>query len=139
MVASSPVLPRPAKPFISLVDIALRLHGRMLFEGLSWEMLDDQQWAVIGPNGSGKSALMKALCGALPISQGKIVYHFLRDGVNTPVQDRIAYVSFESQKMSLGDATFYQARWNIGVNEDAPSVSEFLSERGVKSLNPYYV
>ena len=132
-------VPRQARPFISLIDVSLRLHDRLLFQGLSWEMLDDQHWAVVGPNGSGKSALMKALCGALPLCRGKIVYHFMPDEANTALQDHIAYVTFESQRMVLGDAAFYQARWNVGVKEDTPSVAEFLSERGIKSLNPYNV
>ena len=127
---------RDARPFISLNDVSLRLHDRILFEGLCWEMLSDQHWAVIGPNGSGKSALMKALCGSLPVIKGKIVYHFPHAGLP---QDHIAYVSFESQRTVLGNEAFYQARWNNGVNGDTSSVSEFLSERGVKSSNPYHV
>jgi molybdate transport system ATP-binding protein len=128
-----------AKPFISLNDVSIRLRDQVLFEGLCWEMLSDQHWAVIGPNGSGKSTLMKALCGALPVVEGKIVYHFLRDNGRGAAQDHIAYVTFESQRMALGDEAFYQARWNVGVNEDALSVSEFLSESGVKRVNPYHV
>jgi molybdate transport system ATP-binding protein len=129
-----------ARPFISLNDVSLRLKERILFEGLCWEMFDDQHWAVIGPNGSGKSALMRALCGFLPVAKGKLVYHFLPDGGQHPApQDYIAYVTFESQRMVLRDKAFYQARWNSGVNGDTLSVSESLSERGVRSINPYHI
>jgi molybdate transport system ATP-binding protein len=138
-VRDAPAPKRRAKPFISLVDVALRMHDRLLFDGLFWEMLDDQHWAVIGPNGSGKSALMRALCGVLPILRGKIVYHFEQDEAKTTPQDQIAYVTFESQRKTLGDTAFYQARWNVGVHETAPSVSDLLSERGVKGLNPYFI
>jgi len=128
------------RPFISLNDVSLRLHDKILFEGLCWEMLDDQHWAVIGPNGSGKSILMKALCGSLPVVKGKLVYHFLHDdGQNAAPQDCIAYVTFESQRSVLGDGAFYQVRWNSGVSEDTLSVAEYLSERGVRSINPYHV
>jgi molybdate transport system ATP-binding protein len=137
---SAKVLPCDARSLVSLNDVSLRLHDKILFEGLCWEMLDNQHWAVIGPNGSGKSALMKALCGSVPIIKGKLVYHFIRDGgQNGAPQDQIAYVTFESQRMVLGDEAFYQARWNVGVNEDTLSVNEYLSERGVKSINPYHV
>ena len=137
---SAQVLPDEARPFISLNDVSLRLHDRILFEGLGWEMFDDQHWAVIGPNGSGKSVLMKALCGFLPVIKGRIVYHFLQDGEkNTLPQDQLAYVTFESQRMVLGDEAFHQARWNSGVSQDSLSVAEYLSERGVKSINPYHV
>ena len=55
-----------AQPFISMQDVSLRLHGRVLFEHTCWEMLNNQHWAVTGPNGSGKSTLMKAICGQVP-------------------------------------------------------------------------
>lgn len=133
-------LPCEARPFLSLSDVSLRVHDRILFEGLCWEMFDNQHWAVLGPNGSGKSILMKALCGSLPVTQGRIVYHFLQDGEkNTLPQDQLAYVTFESQRMVLGDEAFYQARWNSGVNQDSLSVAEYLSERSVKRINPYHI
>jgi molybdate transport system ATP-binding protein len=133
-------LPRDAKPFISLQNVSLRSHDTLLFKGLCWEMLDNQHWAVIGPNGSGKSVLMKALCGSLPVVKGKLVYHFLQDdGQNAAPQDLIAYVTFEAQRRALGDEAFYQVRWNSGVAEGALSVAEYLSERCVKSSNPYHV
>lgn len=130
---------RNAKPFISLNDVSIRVGERALFQGLSWEMQSDQHWAVIGPNGSGKSTLMKALCGALPVAKGEIVYHFMKDNGHYPLQDWIAYVTFESQRTVLSDEAFYQARWNAGVSEDTQSVSEFLSEQGVKRINPYHL
>ncbi len=128
-----------AKPFITLNDVSIRLRDQIFFDGLTWEMLSDQHWAVIGPNGSGKSTLMKALCGALPVVKGKIVYHFLRDNGHTAAHDHIAYVTFESQRKVLSDEAFYQERWNIGVTEDTPSVSDFLSEPDLKRINPYHV
>jgi molybdate transport system ATP-binding protein len=137
---SAEALTRDARRFISLNDVSLRLHDKLLFEGLCWEMLDNQHWAVIGPNGSGKSVLMKALCGSVPVIKGKLVYHFMQDGgQNAAPQDFIAYVTFESQRRVLGDEAFYQFRWNSGVSEDILSVAEYLSERGVKSVNPYHV
>jgi len=127
------------KPFITLNDVSIRLRDQIFFDGLTWEMLSDQHWAVIGPNGSGKSTLMKALCGSLPVVKGKIVYHFLRDNGHTAAHDHIAYVTFESQRKVLSDEAFYQERWNIGVTEGTPSVSDFLSEPDLKRINPYHV
>lgn len=127
-----------SQPFITLNHIAVRAHEQIMFAGLSWEMLDDQHWAVIGPNGAGKSTLMKALCGALPIVQGEIVYHFGDSPARDP-HEQIAYVLFENQRAVLRDDAFYQARWNIGVSEDAPAVADWLSESGVKRVNPFHI
>ncbi len=105
-----------SKPFITLNNIAVRVYDQIMFAGLSWEMWNDQHWAVVGPNGSGKSTLMKALCGSLPIVQGEIVYHFC----SSDPHDQIAYVLFENQRSVLHDDAFYQMRWNVGVSEDEP-------------------
>ena len=69
-----------AKPLISLNDIALRWHDRILFEGLSWDICSDQHWAVVGPNGSGQSTLMGALRDSVPIVKGRVIYHFAGNG-----------------------------------------------------------
>jgi len=116
------------KAFVSLEDVSIEAfdrslmgatHGRVLFKELSWEMRENEQWAILGPNGSGKSVLAEVIAGTHPVTKGKIVYHF--------PQDKIAYVNFDSQKSALGDGAFLQDRWNIGLREDAPSVSDFLS------------
>jgi len=125
------------KPFVSLRDVTVRLHGRALFEGLDWEIESDQHWAVVGPNGSGKSALMKVLAGELPASGGEIVYHFLQQG-EAP-HEQIAYVSFDEQRSMLGPEAFLQDRWNIGLRESAPTVADVLSERNIHHSNPFIV
>ncbi len=127
-----------SSPFISLDDVSVRLHDGRAFNHVNWEILSDQTWAVVGSNGSGKSALMKAVCGQVPVVGGKIVYHFTRNG--TPPQDQMAYVAFDSQAQGAGrEALYHQARWNIGVDHGVLSVSDYLSERRVKGLNLYQV
>jgi molybdate transport system ATP-binding protein len=134
-------------PFVSMDDVSLRLHGRTPFGPVHWEILSDQHWAVIGPNGSGKSVLVKALCGHVPVTRGKIVYHFLENGAsrnrfarNVLPQDPIVYVTFDSQRATLGhESPFHQARWNSGRSQDTLSVSEYLSESQVRNINPYQV
>ncbi len=127
-----------ATPFITLDNVSVRLGQQVLFERVCWQMLDDQHWAVLGPNGSGKSTLMRALSGSLPTVSGNLTYHFGADG-SRAAQERIAYVSFDGQRRVLGDEAFYQERWNIGMNEDTPTVADFLSEAAVRRVNPFQV
>lgn len=128
-----------AELFLSLNNISIRLHERLLFENLSWEILGDQHWAVIGPNGSGKSTLMRAICGDLPIVSGNIAYPFASGNGKHPPQDRIAYVNFEAQRRVLASEAFYQERWNIGIEEDTLAVSEYLSEQSVHRFNAFHI
>lgn len=138
---------RDPKPLVSMHDVALRLWDGRTLERIHWEIWSDQQWTVIGPNGCGKSTLMKALCGQVPVSAGRIAYNFEQNGAwqdrreqGASPRDQIAYVAFDSQKMPLGhEGWFHQARWNSGVRQDTWSVQEFLSERHVNQINPYQV
>ncbi|MBN1977584.1 MAG: ATP-binding cassette domain-containing protein [Anaerolineae bacterium] len=126
------------KPFITLDDIAIRLYDRVLFEHTDWESLDNQHWAVIGPNGSGKSTLAKALCGRVPVVQGRIAYHFAEDSVKP--QEQIGYVTFDAQRSVVGwQDPFYQARWNSNRSRDGIPVADCLSRDQVYKANPFQV
>ncbi|MBN1813426.1 MAG: ATP-binding cassette domain-containing protein [Anaerolineae bacterium] len=127
-----------SKPFITLDDVAIRLYDRVLFEHTWWEILKNQHWAVTGPNGSGKSTLMKALCGQVPVVQGKIAYHFAEGSVEP--HEQIGYVSFDAQRSVVGwQNPFYQARWNSSRSRDGIPVSEYLSADRVYKVNPFQV
>src|SRR3989338_6040023 len=128
---------KKGRSFVSLEGVTVRLDGHVLFDDLNWKILDDQQWTVVGPNGSGKSALMKVLAGELPASGGEIVYHFLQQG--EAAHERIAYVAFEAQRDVLGPEAYYQDRWNAGLAEEAPTVSELLTEKYIHHTNPFIV
>ena len=142
-------MPRFPSPtlLISLQDVALRLYDRVLFEHTTWEIRDDQAWAVIGPNGSGKSTLMRALCGHVPVVKGKITYHFSPGsqpdfglGGSALPQACIAHVSFDAQRGALaGQSRYYQARWNSGISVDSLCVSDYLSQSQVEQINPFQV
>jgi molybdate transport system ATP-binding protein len=134
------------EPFISVEDISLRMHGGRASKSICWEILNDQQWAVIGPNGSGKSSLVKAIGGQVPVAAGRISYHFLGNGASRDLwergaspHDRIAYVAFAQKAVLARDSAYHQARWNRGVSQCTCPVSELLSERRVRQINPYVV
>lgn len=60
---------------------ALRLRaggsarGRLLVEGLTFEVKAGECWAVLGPNGAGKSSLLAALAGLHPVDGGDVRLH----------------------------------------------------------------
>ena len=53
-------------------NVALRRGGRLLFEGLSFELQPGQALHVMGPNGSGKSSLIRLAAGLLPAESGRV-------------------------------------------------------------------
>jgi thiamine transport system ATP-binding protein len=58
----------------------LRLEGAQIVQG-NFVMTGDmaleqgQKYAVIGPSGAGKSTLLAALCGFIPLAQGRLCWH----------------------------------------------------------------
>ncbi len=61
---------------IFLNNITLRVGNMLSFEHTTWQIENDQHWAILGPTGSGKSTLAKGLCHQLPLVQGQILYFF---------------------------------------------------------------
>jgi len=48
----------PARPVVSLRDVAVVRDGRAVLADVDWEVFSGQRWVVLGPNGSGKTTLL---------------------------------------------------------------------------------
>jgi iron complex transport system ATP-binding protein len=53
-------------------NLALRVGGRSLVQGLGFEMCAGEFWCVLGQNGAGKTTLLHALAGLAAPSAGRI-------------------------------------------------------------------
>ena len=53
-------------------QVALRRGGRLLFEGLDFELGPGERLQVTGPNGSGKSSLFHLAAGLLRAERGRV-------------------------------------------------------------------
>lgn len=86
------------RPFITVENVTLRLHDRLILHNSSWQIHADEHWAVLGPNGSGKSTFVRSLWGGVPLRSGRILFNFddsKTEVPGTPQRDTIGYVSFE--------------------------------------------
>src|SRR5688500_3758245 len=55
-----------------LEDIALRFAGRVIVDGLSLRIAEDDRVGLIGPNGSGKTTLLRIIADQQGIDRGRI-------------------------------------------------------------------
>jgi len=53
-------------------DVALQRGGRLLFEGICFELNAGERLQVTGPNGSGKSSLIRLAAGLLRADRGRV-------------------------------------------------------------------
>jgi len=121
--------------------ISIRHQDNIIFPATSWQVKKGENWAIIGENGSGKSNLIRAICGRLPLADGKIEYHFLQNkAFQTQPYHWIETVSFTSVgRMLQKQGGVYQSRWNSIMNDEAQRVSEFLSYYNIHKINPYEI
>ncbi|MEX8548118.1 MAG: ATP-binding cassette domain-containing protein [Mucilaginibacter sp.] len=136
------------KPFLTLQDIQVRNNTCTVFKNLSFEIKTGENWAITGESGSGKSALLQTIAGNLPVSSGKIVYHFY-DGLR---QNQSFDASFTPQKLMAIVASkhhfrnlsntknfYYQQRYNSSDSEDAPTVRIYLEKINTDNFeNPFW-
>jgi len=101
---------------ISLSNVSVKIQGRTLLSGITWQLRLGEHWALIGGNGAGKSTLLRLLRGELwpdPGSRGKRLYKFDSAARESPIgiKKRIALVSAE-----LHDA-YHRHQWNMSGRE----------------------
>lgn len=109
-------------PLLQVTGLTVQLSGRPVLQDLSFSLTAGQRLAVIGASGSGKTSLIKALAGQC-FSRGEIIFQNDR-------RPRIAVIAQQHQFRNLSNLNsfYYQQRFNSNDTEDAPTVSEVLSE-----------
>lgn len=56
-----------------LIDVSLRTpEGKVILNGINWQLEPGQHWAILGPNGAGKTTLLSILSAERHPSTGKV-------------------------------------------------------------------
>ncbi|NCI45196.1 ATP-binding cassette domain-containing protein [Sediminibacterium soli] len=105
-------------------DLAVKLSGSALLEGISFSLQKGEHLAVVGPSGSGKTTLINALAGKC-FANGSI--HFAGDA-----KPAIAVITQHHQFKSLSNLSsfYYQQRFNSADSQDSSTVKEDLLSKG---------
>lgn len=60
-------------PLISAQNLTLKLNGKTVLRDVSVDIEPGEIVTIVGPNGSGKSSFLRALIGAIPPAEGRVV------------------------------------------------------------------
>src|SRR5437899_623906 len=70
MADSAALIRRPETPpgetALRVVDLTVRLDGRTVLQGVTFDVRRGTTLAILGPNGAGKTILLRALLGVIP-------------------------------------------------------------------------
>lgn len=61
------------EPLVKVVDLKKSFGGRMVLDGVSFEVWAGEMLGIIGPSGCGKSTILKLLCGLIKPDGGQII------------------------------------------------------------------
>jgi ABC-2 type transport system ATP-binding protein len=78
---------------IEVIDFHKAYNATVAVKGLSFDVQAGQVLGLLGPNGAGKTTTMRAICGVIPPTRGKLIVSG-HDVVNEPVAAKslLAYV-----------------------------------------------
>ena len=85
-------MPAPAtRPLRLRADnLACIRGGRLVFEGLSFEVASGEALVLVGPNGAGKSSLLRQIAGLVELADGSLTLEGGRE--DTPVGEQAHYL-----------------------------------------------
>ncbi|MGM5630642.1 ATP-binding cassette domain-containing protein [Apibacter raozihei] len=115
-------------PVLELKNIVPLQKFAIFSNPINWKIKPNEHWAIIGSNGSGKNLLIDILLSKYGLKTGEI---YCKDeyGNNIHIRKCIKFVAFHDI-YSLADLknSYYQQRWNTGLEEDIPTVKNILSK-----------
>src|SRR5690606_37073836 len=128
--------------FLSIENATVKHLGKVMFQQLSFNMLEGQSWAILAGSGSERTAFLETILGKTTLSEGRIRRCFAEayqaeqsvKGEINSFRDLIAVVSqqYEFRNKSNVQDFYYQQRFNSSESEEAATVEEYLTQIEVK-------
>ncbi|WP_114747717.1 ATP-binding cassette domain-containing protein [Pleomorphovibrio marinus] len=130
---------RQEKPFLTLSNASVNRRGKTIFQELTVEIKQGENWAILAGSGTEKTAFLETVLGRTSLVSGSITRHFARDyqealsrkGEINSFRDLIAYVSQQygfTNKSNIQEF-YYQQRFNSMDAEDTHTVEQYLLQQ----------
>jgi ABC-type multidrug transport system ATPase subunit len=97
---------------IEVSQLGRRFKQDWIFRNVDVDVASGDTLAVVGPNGSGKSTLLKIILGALPSTEGKILYTH-GNGREIPAEQVYTAAALAAPYMELLEELSLEESWNF--------------------------
>jgi phospholipid/cholesterol/gamma-HCH transport system ATP-binding protein len=117
---------------MKVTDLRKSFNGRMVLDGVSFEVWAGEMLGIIGPSGCGKSTILKLLCGLLQPDSGQIIKR--TDDIGLVFQSS-ALLNSLTVKQNLALGLRYK---ELSRKEEDKKIEETLSLVGLRNyINAY--
>lgn len=123
---------QPFSVSLEAYDIACERGGRVLFQGLNFELAPGEALLVSGPNGTGKTSLLRQLAGLLPLAAGQLVASGGPD--DTPLPELCHHVGHLNAAKSALSVRENLAFWTDFLGQSGTALPEALEAFGLSAL-----
>lgn len=107
---------------IRVTDLSVSIQSKIIFQDVSFEILENRHYAIVGSSGSGKTTLLKCLAGQF----------FYKGSIEQEQGISIAFVEQQHHFKNLSNTSsfYYQQRFNSIDAEDAQTVEDYFQQEG---------
>ncbi len=136
-----------SKLVVSLKKVSLLREGRPILADLTWEVHEQERWALLGPNGSGKTTLLRIAGAQLRPSRGTAYILGERIGASDlrQIRKRIGFMSPALGRQLRMDETILEivlsgryaaleTWWNGYSSDDHQRAFQVLDDLGISRL-----
>jgi len=119
---------------VSIKNVSLKIKNALILQHITLDFISGNIYGLVGRNGSGKTMLMKAICGFVPITEGKITVFGKEIGKKDQFAENMGFIietpGFLPHYTAYQNLVFLSS---INGSIDKKKISEILEQVGLKS------